>query len=160
MYKLCLHTPHAIELNNRVSIEGLSNPLRAGGSYTLTCNATADITPLVRWTDPSGNSVESGEGVSLSGPFVSGDTTTLRLTFSYLRTSQAGTYSCLSIIDTPTSVQRDVRDVVVQSELDHKEFTMVAIILLGFLKIHHSYLLLNYSMTLYSQVIRCPIEIN
>ena len=123
-----MHTPHATELNNRVSIEGPSNPLMAGGSYTLTCNATADITPVVRWTDPSGDSVETGEGVSLSGPIVSGDTTTLRLTFSYLRTSQAGTYSCLSIIDTPTSVQRDVRDVVVQSELDHKEFIMVAII--------------------------------
>ena len=118
-----MHTPCVTELNNRVSIEGPSNPLRAGGSYTLTCNATADITPVVRWTDPSGNSVETGEGVSLSGPFVAGDTTTLRLTFSYLRTSQAGTYSCLSIIDTPTSVQRDVRDVIVQSELDHKQFT-------------------------------------
>lgn len=113
----CLHTLH-VELNNRVSIEGPSNPLRAGSSYTLSCTATADITPVVRWTDPSGNSVESGEGVSVSGPFVSGDTTTLQLTFNYLRTSQAGTYSCLSIIDTPTSVQRDVRDVIVQSELD------------------------------------------
>ena len=104
-------------LNNRVSIQGPSNPLRAGNNYTLTCTATADITPVVRWTDPSGNSVETGGGVSVSGPFVSGDTTTLQLTFSYLRTSQAGTYSCLSIIDTPTSVQRDVRDVIVQSEL-------------------------------------------
>ena len=105
------------ELNNRVSIEGPSNPLRAGGSYTLTCNATADITPVVRWTDPSGNSVETGEGISVTGPLVSGDTTILQLTFDYLRTSQTGTYSCLSIVDTPTSVQRDVRDVIVQSEL-------------------------------------------
>ena len=105
------------ELNNRVSIEGPSNPLRAGGSYTLTCNATADITPVVRWTDPSGNSVETGEGISVTGPLVSGDTTILQLTFDYLCTSQAGTYSCLSIVDTPTSVQRDVRDIIVQSEL-------------------------------------------
>ena len=101
-----------------MSIEGPSNPLRAGGSYNLTCTATADITPVVRWTDPSGNSVETGEGVSVSGPIMSGDTTTLQLTFSYLRTSQAGTYSCLSIVDIPTSVQRDVRDIIVQSELD------------------------------------------
>ena len=108
---------HHTELNNRVSLQGPSNPLRAGSNYTLTCTATADITPVVRWTDPSGNSVETGGGVSVSGPFVSGDTTTLQLTFSYLRTSQAGTYSCLSIIDTPTSVQRDIRDIIVQSEL-------------------------------------------
>ena len=100
-----------------MSIQGPSNPLLAGNSYTLTCVATADITPVVRWTDPSGNSVEGSEGLTVSGPFVSGGTTTLNLTFSYLRTSQAGTYSCLSIIDTPTSVQRDVRDVTVQSEL-------------------------------------------
>ena len=113
----CTQHTHT-ELNNRVSIEGPSNPLRAGGSYTLTCNATADITPVVRWTDPSGNSVETGEGISVTGPLVSGDTTILQLTFNYLRTSQAGTYSCLSIIDTPTSVQRDVRDIIVQSELD------------------------------------------
>ena len=113
----CIHTTYPTELNNRVAIQGPSNPLLAGNSYTLTCVATADITPEVRWTDPSGNSVEGGEGLSVSGPFVSGDTTTLSLTFSYLRTSQAGTYSCLSIIDTPTSVQRDVRDVTVQSEL-------------------------------------------
>ena len=120
-----------IELNNRVSVQGPSNPLRAGSSYTFTCNATADITPVVRWTDPSGNSVESGEGVSVSGPFVSGDTNTLQLTFNYLRTSQAGTYSCLSIIDTPTSVQRDVRDIIVQSELDISSlciYTAVAIV--------------------------------
>lgn len=100
-----------------MSIQGPSNPLRAGSNYTLTCTATADITPVVRWTDPSGSSVETGGGVSVAGPFVSGDTTVLQLTFSYLRTSQAGTYSCLSVIDTPTSVQRDVRDVIVQSEL-------------------------------------------
>ena len=60
------------QLNNRVSIQGPSNPLPAGNSYTLTCNATADITHVVRWTDPSGNSVETGEGVSIAGPFMSG----------------------------------------------------------------------------------------
>ena len=60
--------------------------------------------------------MEEGEGLTLSGPVVSGDTTTLRLTFSYLRTSQAGTYSCLSITDEPTSIQRAIRDVTVQSE--------------------------------------------
>ena len=114
---ICTLKTYAQSWITRVSIEGPSNPLRAGGSYTLTCNATADITPVVRWTDPSGNSVETGEGISVTGPLVSGDTTILQLTFDYLRTSQAGTYSCLSIVDTPTSVQRDVRDIIVQSEL-------------------------------------------
>ena len=108
----CFHA----ELNNRVEIQGPSNPLLAGNSYTITCTATADITPVVRWTDSGGNPVEEGEGLTLSGPIVSGDTTTLRLTFNYLRTSQAGTYSCLSIIDTPTSIQRAIRDVTVQSK--------------------------------------------
>ena len=65
--------------------------------------------------------------MSVSGPIVSGDMTTLQLTFSYLRTSQAGTYSCLSIIDTPPSVQRDVRDIIVQSELDISNSKAVAV---------------------------------
>ena len=100
-----------------MTIQGPSSPLLAGSSHTLTCIATAEVTTEVRWTDPSGNSVEEGEGLAIYGPFVMGDTTTLMLTFSYLRTSQAGTYSCLSITDTPTSVQREVRNVIVQSEL-------------------------------------------
>ena len=89
----------------------------AGNTYTLTCIATADITPDVSWTDPSGNSMSEGDGVTLGGPVVSGNTTTYSLTFSYLRTSQAGTYSCLSIINSPTSIQREVKDVTVKSEL-------------------------------------------
>ena len=105
------------ELTNRVSIHGSqSSPWQAGNSFTLTCTATADLPPQVRWTDPSGNSVVEGEGLTLHGPFVSGDTTTLRLTFGYLRTSQAGRYSCLSIIDTPTSLQSAVKDVKVKSK--------------------------------------------
>ena len=101
-----------------MTIQGPSSPLLAGNSFTLTCIATAEVATEVRWTDPSGSSVAEGDGLTLSGPFVMDATTTLMLTFSYLRTSQAGTYSCLSITDTPTSVQREVRDIMVQSELD------------------------------------------
>ena len=104
------------ELYNRVTIQGSSSPWLAGNSYTLTCVATTDITPQVKWTDPSGNPVVEGEGLTLSGPAVFGGNTTLRLTFNYLRTSQAGRYSCLSIIATPTSVQSEVWDTTVQSE--------------------------------------------
>ena len=101
-----------------MTIQGPSSPLLAGNSSTFTCIATAEVATEVRWTDPSGNSVEEGDGLTLSGPFVMDDTTILMLTFNYLRTSQAGTYSCLSITDTPISVQREVRDIIVQSELD------------------------------------------
>ena len=104
------------ELNNQVVIEGPPNPLLAGDSYAITCTAIADITPVVRWMDSGGNPVEEGEGLTLSGPIVSGNATTLRLTFNYLRTSQAGAYSCLSIIDVPTSIQRAIRDVIIQSK--------------------------------------------
>ena len=105
------------ELNNSVIIQGPSSPILAGSSLTLTCIAIAEVATEVRWTDPSGNSVEEGDGLVISDPFVMGDITTLELTFSYLRTSQAGTYSCLSITDVPASVQGEVWDVSVQSEL-------------------------------------------
>ena len=108
------------ELYNKVTIQGSSSPWLAGNSYTLTCVATTDITPQVKWTDPSGNPVVEGEGLTLSGPAVFGGNTTLRLTFNYLRTSQAGRYSCLSIIASPTSVQSEVWDTTVQSESDNQ----------------------------------------
>jgi hypothetical protein len=102
-----------------VTIQGPAGPILAGNSsITLTCTAIAEVATEVRWTDPSGSSVEEGDGLTISGPIVMDDTTILMLTFSYLRTSQAGPYSCLSITDTPTSVQREVRNIIVRSELD------------------------------------------
>ena len=99
-----------------MTIFGPSTPTLAGSMYTLTCTVFADITPQLRWTGPNDNTVSEGEGIILHGPVVSGNKTTYSLTFSYLRTSQAGLYSCLSIIDTPTSVQSDVTAVTVKSE--------------------------------------------
>ena len=103
---------------NRVNINGPSDPWMAGNSYTLTCVASADVIPQVEWRDPSGNLVEEKEGLTLSGPIVSGNHTTLNLTFNYLRTSQAGRYSCVSNTVTPASVKSDSWNVTVQCESD------------------------------------------
>ena len=87
----CIHT----DFINRVSISGPSSPWLAGDSYTLTCVVIADAPPNVEWIDPSGNYLVE-EGLTFSGPVVSGNCTILNLTFNYLHTSQAGTYSCVS----------------------------------------------------------------
>ena len=79
-----------------MSISGPSSPWLAGDTYTLICVVVADSLPKVEWTDPNGKYLVEEEGLILSGPVVSRNQTILNLTFNYLRTSQAGRYSCVS----------------------------------------------------------------
>ena len=109
------------ELENTIRIEGPRNPLLAGGSYFITCVITADLLPEVKWRDGDGHDIpyedeESGNGVYVDKEVVTGHTTRLTLQFTSLLTSQGGSYACLSIISTPSSIQVGGRDVIVKSE--------------------------------------------
>ena len=108
-------------MENVVKIEGPDNPWVADGSnYSLTCVVTADIAPEVKWRDGDGNQIspsdEASDSISVSEPVVIGKITRLTLNFSSLRTSQGASYSCLSIISIPSSIQVAVKDVIVKSE--------------------------------------------
>jgi hypothetical protein len=108
------------ELDNTVKIEGTSNPWVAGRSgYSLTCVVTADIAPEITWRDGNSNQItntNSSGDVFVSRPVVSGRTTRLTLNFNSLRTSHGASYSCLSVITVPSSIQVALRDVIVKSE--------------------------------------------
>ena len=79
-----------------MNISGPSSPWLTGDSYTLICVVVADASPEVKWTDSNGKYLVENEGLTLSGPFVSGNHTILNLTFENLRTSHAGRYYCVS----------------------------------------------------------------
>ena len=114
MHLICVST----ELENTIRIEGTSNPWVAGRSgYSLTCVVTADIAPEVKWRDGNNNQISNTKSsVFVSEPVVSGRTTRLTLYFNLLRTSHGASYSCLSVITDPSSVQVALRDVIVKSE--------------------------------------------
>ena len=80
---------------------------------------TADVLPEVKWRDGEGNDIsyeeESGGGVYVDKEKITGRTTRLKLRLRSLLTSQGGTYSCLSIIIAPSSIQVGARDVIVKS---------------------------------------------
>ena len=98
------------------------NPLLAGGSYSLTCVVTADLHPVVTWRDGKGNEVpsehEENEGVYTTEEEVIGRSVRLTLNFTQLLTSQGGSYTCLSVIDIPSSVKVGIRDVIVKSKIN------------------------------------------
>ena len=96
------------------------NPLIAGGSYSLTCVVTADLHPVVTWRDGKGNEVprehEENEGVFTTEEEVIGRSVRLTLKFRQLLTSQGGSYTCLSVIEVPSSLKVGIRDVIVKSK--------------------------------------------
>ena len=104
------------ELDHIVSIEGQDNPLLAGEVHTFTCVVVTDITPTVKWMGPDGNPVVEGEGIILGDAVVEGNTTRLTMSFSPLCTSHGGSYSCLSVVDVPSSIRRATRNIIVKSE--------------------------------------------
>ena len=111
------------ELDNIVRIEGTSNPWLASRSgYSLTCVVTADIVPEIKWRDGNNNQISntnSSVDIFVSEPVVSGRTTRLTLNFNSLRTSHGASYSCLSVVTVPSSVQVALRDVIIKSECMH-----------------------------------------
>ena len=98
---------------HNVSIDGAANPLSAGDKYTLTCNVTAEFAHSVKWLDSNNTDVNDDiTMVTVSG----GNTTSLLLHFDPIKTSHAGTYTCVSSISEPTSIKMATRNLQVRSK--------------------------------------------
>ena len=78
----------------------------AGEMYTLSCTATVVenlvVVPTIQWEYSNGSAVEGGSTSTLSAMVTSVNTTTHNLTFSPLRTSHGGEYTCRAIINIPS----------------------------------------------------------
>jgi len=111
------------ELENIVTIRASQSTMFAGSSFTLNCTVMADFYPVVEWTGPDGSSVRNTSSIAVNAPVYNGNKTHLLLRFSALRTSQAGSYSCLSIINSPLSVKTATKDVVVTGKRHCKYYT-------------------------------------
>jgi len=88
----------------------------AGASYTLNCTVASDIHPVVKWTGLDGNPVDTNPAngdVTVDEPVYYGNKTYLLLRFHALRTSQAGQYTCQSVVNSPLSVRTATKNVVV-----------------------------------------------
>ena len=83
----------------------------------------SDFHPVVEWTGPNGNSVHNTSSIAVNAPLYDGNKTYVLLRFPALRTSQAGSYTCLSIINSPLSVKTATKDVVVTGKRHCKYYT-------------------------------------
>ena len=80
--------------------------------YTLVCTTDrdADLNPAstltIQWLDSDGTVISSGDDLSISGTQgpVNDDHITSRLTFNSLMTSQAGLYTCRTLLTIPGTV--------------------------------------------------------
>ena len=97
----------------------------AGEVYSLSCTATVVenlvVVPTIQWEYSNGSAVEGGSTFTVSAVVITGNTTTHNLTFSPLRTSHRGEYTCRAIINIPSISISGLNssqstDVVVQSK--------------------------------------------
>ena len=106
------HLISLLEIIHSVSIDGTSNSSSAGDKYTLICNVTAEFTHSVKWLDSTNNTVNDPDITMVTVP--NGvNTTSLLLHFDPLKTSHAGTYTCVSTISEPTSIKMATRKLLV-----------------------------------------------
>ncbi len=76
-----------------------------GQSCTLYCVVYSDITPQVKWMGPDGTVLIGHGGIIIEEQVVTENgTLILPLRFSSLRTSQAGQYTCRSVVSNPLSI--------------------------------------------------------
>lgn len=113
---ICTHTHTGLEHTLNITASA-SNPVSAGSSLTLQCVAVSDRAPQLQWIDSDGNSIQSGNGTIVSATTTSGDTSTITLTFTTLRTSDAKNYTCRCEIEVPPSTASTTYLVTVQSTL-------------------------------------------
>ena len=87
-----------IELEHSVNITASNNdPVIAGSLLTLNCTTISNHMPDMMWVGPNGPAIaENGSTVSEQ---VNGDLKSTILMFDPLRTSHAGNYTCISIIE-------------------------------------------------------------
>ena len=88
----------------------------------------SDFHPVVEWTGPNGNSVRNTSSITVNAPVYDGNKTYVLLRFPALRTSQAGSYTCLSIINSPLSVKTATKDVVVTGKRHCKQNTTLDVV--------------------------------
>ena len=104
------------DLENIVTIHGPQSTMFAGASYTLNCTVMSDLRSVVKWTGLDGNPVDNTSSITVDAPVYNGNKTYLLLRFPALRTSQAGRYTCQSIVSSPLSVGNATKSVVVTGE--------------------------------------------
>ena len=88
----------------------------AGASYTLNCTVVSDFRPVVKWMGLDGDPVDTNPAnsdVTMDDPVYFGNKTYVLLRFRALRTSQAGQYTCQSVVNSPLSVRTATKNVVV-----------------------------------------------
>ena len=88
----------------------------AGSSYTLNCTVMSDLRSVVKWIGLDSNPVDNTSSITVDAPVYDGIKTYVLLRFPALRTSQAGSYSCQSIVSSPLSVRNATKSVVVTGE--------------------------------------------
>ena len=104
------------DLENIVTIHAAQSTMFAGASYTLNCTVMSDLRSVVKWTGLDGNPVDNTSSITVNAPVYNGNKTYLLLRFPALRTSQAGRYTCQSIVSSPLSVRTATKDVAVTSK--------------------------------------------
>ena len=108
------------ELENIVTIHTVqSSTLFAGASYTLNCTVASDLRSVVKWMGLDGNPVDMNARnteITVDDPVYNGNKTYVLLRFHALRTSQAGRYTCQSVVSSPLSVRTATKNVVVTGE--------------------------------------------
>ncbi len=109
-----------VVLHHMLNIIGSPNPLLAGETLTVTCNACSEFLPSLNWIDSQNDRMITIEGdVMIGSPVLEGENcTSLSLTFNSLKTSQGGRYTCLSVVDIPFSERKITGDVIVKSKTD------------------------------------------
>ncbi len=95
---------------------GLSVDITTSGSmatgsmdYSITCMVTVSGiigTPSIIWMDPADTAISSGSDFTVGGVTGSGPTYSSVLVFNYLKTSQAGEYTCNAVLNTQTTVSQ------------------------------------------------------
>ena len=112
--KLFLFFPPGLQ---NVVIDAVQSTAFAGASYTLNCTVMSDPRPIIEWTGPNGNPVNSTDSIIVDEPVYDGNETYVSLRFLALRTSQGGRYTCQSVLNSPASVKTATKDIVVTGKL-------------------------------------------
>ena len=84
-------------MENDISIEASADVPKAGEDFTLTCRAFSDKPTQLIWLGANGLPV-NGENLFVSTQVTNGRITSANLAFNKLLTSQAGIYTCVSVM--------------------------------------------------------------
>ena len=105
------------ELQHTVEISDIQGCPDAGSNFSVNCTVTSDFVPVIKWLYPNSNQVlTSRNDVWVEPPHTVGNTTTLELRFTPLKTAHGGEYVCVSTISKPLSYKRMTKDIKVKSK--------------------------------------------